>query len=109
MPLVAPVVAGAGADGADPDPLATPFTSGAVEGVTRGPLGPVLALRGAGLGADILILWSCTARQERTSQYRELRQPVLCEDNKMKFVRRVIDLQGVVDAIRRFTRFSAFG
>ncbi|EXJ69851.1 uncharacterized protein A1O5_06923 [Cladophialophora psammophila CBS 110553] len=56
-PPVAPVV---GAEGTEPDALATPLTKGAVVGVTKGPFGPVLALRGAGLGADIVTVNSCT-------------------------------------------------
>ena len=35
----------------DADTLATPLTRGTVAGVGRGGFGPVLALRGAGLGA----------------------------------------------------------
>ena len=50
----------AGAGGAFPDPPVMPLTRGAEVGVTKGPFGPVLALRGAGLGADMVNLWSCT-------------------------------------------------
>jgi hypothetical protein len=60
-PAAAPVVAVVGPDGAVPDPLATPLTRGAAVGVGRGPFGPVLALRGAGLGADMMIKRSCTS------------------------------------------------
>ena len=51
-----------GAAGAGAEPAVTPFTKGAAPDV-KGPFGPVLALRGAGLGAlcpDMVILCSCT-------------------------------------------------
>jgi hypothetical protein len=54
VPPVPPVAVVVGADGAAPDPPPTPLTRGAAVGVVRGPFGPVLALRGAGLGADIM-------------------------------------------------------
>lgn len=58
MPPAADVVAGA----PDADTVATPFTRGAAVGVVKGAFGPMLALRGAGLGAlwpDILTRCSC--------------------------------------------------
>jgi hypothetical protein len=57
-----PVVAGAGTEAPETEAPATPFTRGAEVGVARGPFGPVLALRGAGLGAlcpDMAIELSC--------------------------------------------------
>ena len=51
----------AGADVAAPDPPVMPLTSGTDVGVGKGPFGPVLALRGAGLGADMVKLSSFTA------------------------------------------------
>lgn len=50
-PLPDPPAAGTGADGPGADTPPTPFTRGTVVGVGKGPFGPVLALRGAGLGA----------------------------------------------------------
>lgn len=52
-PPLPPADAAVGA--AFPVALATPLTKGAVVGVVRGPFGPVLALRGAGLGADMVL------------------------------------------------------
>ena len=64
LPLaVVPPALGTGPDAPVTVPLATPLTRGAAVGVVKGPLGPVLALRCAGLGAfwpDIAILCSCT-------------------------------------------------
>ena len=57
-----PVVAGAGTEAPATEAPATPFTRGAEVGVARGPFGPVLALRGAGLGAlcpDMATVLSC--------------------------------------------------
>lgn len=62
-PPLPPEVVAAGADGPDTDPPPTPLTRGAEVGVASGPFGPVLALRGAGLGAlwpDMAIVRSCT-------------------------------------------------
>lgn len=50
-PLADPPAAGTGADGPDADTPPTPLTRGTEVGVVKGPLGPALALRGAGLGA----------------------------------------------------------
>jgi len=67
VPPPAPEAA-AGAGGGPvpvPPPTPTPFTIAVEVGVASGPLGPVLALRGAGLGAlwpDMTIVHSCTER-----------------------------------------------
>lgn len=63
LPPLFPEVVVAGPEGPATGPPATLFTRGAAVGVARGPLGPVLALRGAGLGAlwpDMVILCSST-------------------------------------------------
>ena len=83
MPPPAPPVAlAAGAEGAFTDPPVMPLTRGAEVGVARGPFGPVLALRGAGLGADIVTLSSCTRIAAVSYRLNITKDPVAVNSEK---------------------------